>query len=94
MSDAPTLQQEVEPLKYEDLSDYQKSVAMNLGYMGIVASEDTPELALKNSMEILSREGVPDMIAVTAIYSFTNTLLVHIAAQFKEPEDDEPNKES
>lgn len=86
-------EQEVKSISYNDLNDYQKKAAMHMGYMGIVASKGTPEEALKNSMEILKRENVPESIAVTALYSFVNTLLVHIASEFEEPKD-ERNKES
>lgn len=77
--------EEIKPLQYSDLTPYQQSVVMNMGYMGIVANKGTPEEALKNSIEMLSREGVPEAVAVTALYSFTNTLLIQIAAQFEDP---------
>lgn len=81
------MENETEEIVFDDLTEYQKKIATNIGYMGIVACKSNPEEAIKNSIEILEREGVSSAVAVTAIYSFTNTLLVRIAREFKEPKD-------
>lgn len=80
-------------MKYEDLNDYQKDIAKSIGYMGIVHHDEDPNVAFENSLKILDREGVPRAVSTQAIYSFTNSLIIKIASQFEEKEDESRDKE-